>query len=528
LLNWTGASRRAPIDLIVAMDHILRNLLLDVMTIRIDGTLDRPITGLAYDSRRVMPGGLFVAIRGYHVDGHAYVAQAAAQGAAAIVVDVRYWHGELPAGVTLVVVPDSRVALAPLAAAWYGHPGRELCVIGVTGTKGKSTTTDLVSQLLDGFGHTSGLISTVDFKVGSRRWANSTRQSTPEAPEVQALLRDMATAGCTHAVVEATSHALSAGWNRLGGSAFAVAVFLNVTHEHLDYHGSFEQYRADKARLFEMLGEGVPAATPWAIANADDPSCRYFLDAAPAGAQRLTFGLHASADVRGRIVQATPAGAWFQLEAPWGGARAQIPLPGPFNVSNALAALCVALTQGATLDAAVAALGATRAPRGRMQPIQAGQPFSVIVDYAHNPDSFEQVFHLLQPLTPGRMIAVFGSAGERDVAKRAIQGAIAGRYCALSVITDEDPRGEDREAIIAQIATGVASAGKRHGAGYLCIPDRRAAIRAALAAAQPGDLVLLLGKGHEGSIIYAHGSEPWDEAAVARELLAELGYVAEK
>lgn len=507
------------------MIRSLRDLLIDVTPTQISGDLDCPISGLAYDSRRVTPGGLFVAIRGYHVDGHAYVSQAAAQGAAAMVVDARHWQGQAPYGVTLVVVPDSRVALAPLAAAWYGHPGRELTVVGVTGTKGKSTTTDLVSQLLDGVGCTTGLISTVDFKVGARRWANSTRQSTPEALEVQALLREMVTAGCTHAVVEATSHALSAQWNRLGGSAFDVAVFLNVTHEHLDYHGSFEQYRADKARLFEMLGEHPASTTPWAIANADDPNYSYFLDAAPAGAHRLTFGLQTPADVQGRIVQATPEGAQFEVQTPWGGGIAQISLPGPFNVANALAALCVALSQGASFADALAALSATRGPRGRMQPVRAGQPFSVIVDYAHNPDSFEQVFRLLQPLTPGRMIAVFGSAGERDVAKRAIQGAIAGRYCALSVITDEDPRGEDRMAIIAQIVEGLVSVDKREGEGYLCIPDRREAIRAALTAAQPGDLVLLLGKGHEGNIIYAHGREPWDEAAVAQAVLGELGYV---
>jgi UDP-N-acetylmuramoyl-L-alanyl-D-glutamate--2,6-diaminopimelate ligase len=507
------------------MNCLLSDLLLDVTTVHVSGDLGRPITGLAYDSRRVQPGGLFVAIRGFHVDGHAYVAQAVAQGAAAIVVDARHWQGSVPATVTLVVVPDSRVALAPLAAAWFGHPGRELTVIGVTGTKGKSTTTDLISQALDGGGRSTGLISTVDFKVGARRWANTTRQSTPEALEVQSLLREMVAAGCTHAVLEATSHALSARWDRLGGCAFNVAVFLNITHEHLDYHGSFAQYRADKARLFSML-EAHNASAPWAIVNADDPNWRVFADAAPASANRLTFALHAPADVRAVDLHATPDGSTFQVHTPWGRAAAQISLPGPFNVANALATLAVALSQGVPLDAAVAALSAVRGPRGRMQPIRCGQPFSVIVDYAHNPDSFEQVFRLLQPLTPGRMIAVFGSAGERDVAKRAIQGVIAGRYCALSVLTDEDPRGEDRAAIIDQIAAGVASAGRREGEGYLCIPDRRAAIAAALQAAQPGDLVLLLGKGHEGSIIYADGSLPWDEAAVARELLAELGYGA--
>jgi UDP-N-acetylmuramoyl-L-alanyl-D-glutamate--2,6-diaminopimelate ligase len=506
----------------------LREMLAGVAVLRADGPLDLPIAGLAYDSRGVQPGGLFVAIRGYHTDGHAYVDQAVARGAAAVVVDARQWDEPTPDGVTLVAVIDSRVALAPLAAAFYGYPARSLRTIGITGTKGKSTTTSLASQLLDGCGRQTGLISTVEFKVGPRRWANSTRQSTPEAPQVQALLAEMLAAGCDTAVVEATSHALSARWNRLGGCLFNVAVFLNITHEHLDYHGSFEQYRADKARLFELLGErgprGVRKGELWAIANLDDPSCAVFLGAAPSAARRLTFGLAPGADIHARDVQAGPGGSSFVVETPWGSQALRLGLPGLFNVSNGLAALCVALSQGATLEQAAAALEAARGPRGRMEPVAMGQPFDVIVDYAHNPDSFEQVLGMLRPLTAGRMIAVFGSAGERDLAKRPIQGAIAARYCDLLVLTDEDPRGEDREAIIAQIAAGAEQAGKRAGAGYLAIPDRAEALRAALAAARPGDLVLLLGKGHESSIIYADHSLPWDEGAEARKALAALGY----
>jgi UDP-N-acetylmuramoyl-L-alanyl-D-glutamate--2,6-diaminopimelate ligase len=330
-------------------------------------------------------------------------------------------------------------------------------------------------------------------------------------------------------VIEATSHALSARWNRLGGCLFNVAVFLNITHEHLDYHGSFEQYRADKARLFELLGELAPGGGPrkrelWALANLDDPSYPVFLAAAPAAARRLTFGLHPQADICASAVVSDPSGSRCTVSTPWGSSPLSVALPGSFNLSNALAALAVALSQGVGLEQAVRALETTRGPRGRMQPIVAGQPFDVIVDYAHNPDSFAKVLGMLRPLTTGRMIAVFGSAGERDVAKRAVQGEIAGRLCELLVLTDEDPRGEDREAIIAQIAEGAERAGRRPGEGYLVIPDRAAAIDAAMAAACPGDLVLLLGKGHEGSIIYADHSLPWDEAVEARRALADLGY----
>lgn len=508
---------------------ILRDLLAGVAVLQADGPLDIPIEALAYDSRKVAPGGLFVAVRGQHADGHTYVDRAIERGAAAVVVDARHWDGPAPEGATVVTVLDSRVALAPLAAAFYGYPGTHLRTIGVTGTKGKSTTTDLLSQTLDGCGMSTGLISTVEFKIGPRRWPNSTRQSTPEAPEVQALLAEMVAAGCDTAVVEATSHALSARWNRLGGCLFDVAVFLNLGHEHLDYHGSLEQYRADKARLFELLGERAPGRggrkpEAWALASADDPQHRFFLDAAPAGAHRLTFGLHAGGDVQGRVLRAGPDGTTLAVSSPWGANELSLGLPGLFNASNALAALSAALCQGAPLAAAAAALGRARGPRGRMEPVAAGQPFAVIVDYAHNPDSFEQILAMLRPLTRGRIIAVFGSAGERDVAKRPIQGAIAARHCELLILTDEDPRGEDSATIIAQIAAGAEVAGMREGAGYLRIPDRAAAIDAAVAAASPGDLVLLLGKGHEGSIIYADHSLPWDEAAEARRALRALGY----
>ncbi|MBX0327254.1 UDP-N-acetylmuramoyl-L-alanyl-D-glutamate--2,6-diaminopimelate ligase [Oscillochloris sp. ZM17-4] len=504
------------------MTLTLHDILHGVETTGSPADLDTPILGITYDSRQVRAGWLFVAIRGFHVDGHRYVGQAAAAGAAAVVVDARHWGGD-PIDVPLISVADSRVALAPLAANFYQRPATGLRTIGITGTKGKSTTTDLVSQVIEGGGFSTGMISTVDFKVGPRRWPNSTRQSTPEAPEIQGLLREMADAGCAYAVIESTSHALSSRWNRLGGCMFDVAVFLNITHEHLDYHGSFAQYRADKARLFEMLGEGEKGEA-WAITNADDPSHRHFLDAAPARARRLTFGVRAEADVRAHEVSAGPGGSALRVTTPWGEARLRLHLPGSFNVSNALAALSVALSQGIPLARAVAALEAVPGIRGRMQPVSLGQPFDVIVDYAHNPDSFEQVLGMLRPLTRGRIIAVFGSAGERDRAKRAVQGEIAGRYADLLVLTDEDPRGEDPAAIIAEIAEGAERAGKRSGDGYLCIPDRAEAIRAAMAAARPGDLVLLLGKGHEGNIIYAGGAIPWDEAESAREALRALGY----
>jgi UDP-N-acetylmuramoyl-L-alanyl-D-glutamate--2,6-diaminopimelate ligase len=261
-----------------------------------------------------------------------------------------------------------------------------------------------------------------------------------------------------------------------------------------------------------------------AIANADDPNHRFFLDVAPALAQRLTYAIDAPADVHAHDITATPNGTALQVTTPWGKSPLRLNIPGSFNVLNGLAALSVALTQGVPLERAIAALEQIDGIRGRMERIDAGQPFSVIVDYAHSPASFEQVLSMLRPLTPGRLIAVFGSAGERDRAKRPLQGAMAARYCDFLVLTDEDPRGEDRMAIINEIAAGVEQAGKSIHHDYASIPDRAAAIRAAFAAARPSDLVLLLGKGHEGNIIYADHTLPWDEMAEARAALREMGY----
>lgn len=511
------------------------------------GPANPEITSLAYDSRAVRPGSLFVAIPGAHVDGHDFIPKAIAQGAAAIVYDnPARWHDH--DGVVGILVPNSRVALAPLAAAFYGHPGRSMRVVGITGTDGKTTTTWLTSVVLEAGGHSTGLMGTVDFKVAGRVWANDTRQSTPEAPEVQALLREMVTAGCDHAVIESTSHALSARWNRLGGCAFDVAVLTNVTHEHLDYHGSVEQYRRDKARLFEMLGEiqeprtqdqeaadhqhSVPGSgfsvlkqRKVAIVNADDPNHQMFLDAAPAHAQRLTYAVNSPADVRAHDVRSTRDGLQFRITSPWGETAARLKLTGDFNVWNALAALTVGCAEGVPLDVAVRALEQVPGVRGRMERIEQGQPFTVLVDYAHTPGAFEKLMRIVRPLTNGQLIAVFGSAGERDREKRPVQGEIAAQFCDFLVLTDEDPRREDSMAIITEIAAGVerATADTDKLCPYMCIPDRAAAIRAAFAQARPGDIVLLLGKGHEGSIIYADHSLPWNEAEEARKALAEMG-----
>ena len=489
------------------------------------GDLAVPVTQVVYDSRQVAPGAVFVAYHGFHSDGHAFISTAIERGATAIIYEDAQWDGRIP--VAAVRVTSARPALGHVAAALAAYPSEQLRVIGITGTDGKTTTTYLTAVALDVAGRSSGLVGTADFKVGPRLWANSTRQSTPEAPEIQAMLAQMVAAGCTHAVLESTSHALSRRWQRLAGCGFDVAVLTNVTSEHLDFHGTVEQYRRDKAVLFEMLGD--PSTAPHkqrkvAIVNADDPNHRLFLQAAPLRAERLTYAVHARADVQARNIRSSAKGISFELESHWGHRQVELSLTGDFNVWNTLAALTVALSEGVPLDDALAVLAQVEGVRGRMQRIIAGQPFEVLVDYAHTPAAFEKVMSLVRPLIDRRILVVFGSAGERDREKRPVQGAVAAQYCDVLYITDEDPRGEDRMAVLRDIAAGAKAAGRREGSDLFLIPDRREAIAAALHAAEPGDMVLLLGKGHEGSIIYASGSLPWDESAVAREILASRGY----
>lgn len=499
--------------------------------LHIDGesSLDPQITGISYDSRTVAPGHLFVAVSGSHVDGHRYIPQAIARGAVGIVYQDRDALVETDDAV-FIQVSNSRVALSPIAAAFFDYPAADLRVVGVTGTKGKTTTSTLCAHVLDAPPHRSGMVTTVEFKIGPQWRDNTTRQTTPEALEIQTMLRDMVNDGCDHAVVEASSHGLSAGWNRLGDCLFDVAVFTNVTHEHLDYHGTVEQYRRDKARLFEMLSSVGPRHSAIkdrkvAVINRDDPHADLYIAAAGA-AEVITYAIeHPLATIRAVDIEQSPAGVLYTAVTPWGSTRIRMRLPGVFNVHNSLAALAVGLGEGIPLDSCVTALEAVPGVTGRMERVELGQPFTVIVDYAHNPDSFEKVMSMMRPLTTGQLIAVFGSAGERDRQKRPIQGAIAAEYCDFLVITDEDPRDEQPEEILQEIAAGAEKAGKQSGSGYIMIADRAVAIRTAFQRAQPGDVVLLLGKGHESCIYYDHGRKlPWSERVEAERALREQGY----
>ena len=484
-----------------------------------DGAADPDVRSIAYDSRRVTPGSLFVAIPGFHRDGTDFVRDALKNGAVAVVAE-----RTIRARVPVAVVPDVRAALADLAVEFFDLPTEKLRVAGVTGTDGKTTTVHLVSDVLEAAGERTGYATTVDFKLADHEWENDTRQSTQEAVELQEFCGELLVAGGTWGVLEATSHALAL--RKLRGIDVDIAVFTNLTPEHLDFHGTLQAYLEAKGILFEMLGQGEDKGVPKAaVLNADDPHWRYLADRA-AGARIVSYGIDALADVQATVESADTTGSRLRITAFGDDVELRLPLVGRFNVHNALAATGAGLAAGATLAQCREALLRARPVRGRMDRIDAGQPFSVIVDYAHTPESLEKVLSLLRPLTAGRLIAVFGSAGERDRAKRPRLAAVAAKYADHFVITQEDPRLEDPAAILAEIEAGAVDAGKLRDRDYRVIGDRTEAINAAIASAAEGDTVLLAGKGHEGSIIVGEEKRPWGEAGVARAALRARGFAA--
>lgn len=466
------------------------------------------VQGLAYDSRRVEPGTLFFAVPGDHVDGHDYVAQAVESGAIGIVVE-----REVPdAFVPQLVVDQTRRALADAADEWFGRPSERLEMIGVTGTDGKSTVTALTAEMLSSCGRRPGQIGTVFTGVGSDVQPNLERNTTPEALELQELLARMVAASNDSVVMEATSHGLALGRTR--NCRFDIGVITTVTSEHLEFHGTVEAYRAAKARLVEEA--------PVAILNADDASFAYFRSRSRD--RVITYAIDADADLRARDLRADATGTRFHLESPRWHGEARIGLPGRFNVSNALAALSVVEAMGLDLSHAVSALADSSGVPGRMERVHAGQPFALIVDYAHTEDALRKVLDILRPLTTARIIVVVGSAGERDPTKRAPMGRVAAELADLVVVTDEDPRLESAREINEEIAEGARSVGAVDGERLWVIDDRREAIAHAVGIAGEGDVILLAGKGHESSMIYGTERRPWDDRAVAREALAAAGW----
>ena len=461
-----------------------------------EGAPEVPIAGLAYSSGSVEPGFLFFCVRGFKADGHDYAPHAVEHGAAALVCE-----RPLGLGVPEVVVDDVRAAMGPVAARFHGDPTATLRVVGVTGTNGKTTTTYLVRAILEAAGERTGLLGTVTSIVGGRE--EPVERTTPEAIELQRSFRRMLDAGDGACAMEVSSHALEL--RRTDGIRFAARVFTNLTQDHLDFHPDMEAYYLAKRRLFDGPGP--------AIVNVDD---EYGRRLAAEIEEPTTYAVDRDADYRARAVEFDPGGSSFTCATPDGEVRVATRLPGLFNVQNALAAIAATRAVGVPLETAVAALaGAGRVP-GRFEPVDEGQPFTALVDYAHTPDSLENVLRAARQLARGRVHVVFGAGGDRDRGKRPQMGAVASRLADRVIVTSDNPRSEDPEAIVDEILAGAGPEAERE-------VDRRRAIELAMAAAEAGDVVVVAGKGHEQGQEFAGGrKEPFDDVTVVREALRAL------
>jgi UDP-N-acetylmuramoyl-L-alanyl-D-glutamate--2,6-diaminopimelate ligase len=456
---------------------------------------DTSLGSLAYRSGDVEPGSLFFCVPGTKLDGHDFARDAAARGASALVVE-RWLDLDVPQ----VRVPSVRAAMGPISAEFYGRPADRLVTVGVTGTNGKTTTTYLLESVFEAAGLTPGVIGTTGVRVAGRPVPIG--RTTPEAPDLHRTFAEMLDEGVRAVAMEASSHGLEQ--HRVGGVRFSCAVFTNLSQDHLDYHGSLEDYFRAKALLF------TPEMAERAVVNADSPEGRRLLASSlPA----LTYGLESDADMRAVDVETTERGIGFRVN----GLRVASRLRGLFNVYNCLAALGAARTVGIDDAATVAGLAAVRGVPGRLEAIEEGQPFLVVVDYAHTPDSLENVLTAVRPLGE-RVIVTFGCGGDRDRAKRPMMGEVATRLADLTVITSDNPRSEEPLAIIGEIEPG-ARAG---GGAFVVEPDRAVAIRLALSEARPGDVVVIAGKGHETGQEFADRTIPFDDRVVAREALREL------
>lgn len=540
-----------------------------------------PVEGLAFDSREVGNNFLFFALPGTHVNGNEFIAPAIDKGASVVIYQGELTKeesaqiaksivcrsldnlGDAQKKISDLVMPvllkvaDAKKAMAPVASEFYGNPSKKLVVIGVTGTEGKSSTVSFIWQLLRAAGKKAGFISTVEYSLGGEAVPNPVHATTPEATIIQRELFEMVQNGCEYAVIESSSHGLSRKLGRLDNVLFDGAVFMNVTLEHLEFHKTFEQYRDDKMNLFRALDEHSHHKIvnnverdiePVGVVNLEDPSAENFVQATKAKCFGYTsFGkagraaVDAAASVpslpplldipflAAKEIASTDLDISFELYSSNydGGTSLYINanLPGAFNAYNIMASIIVINRLAGIPLADLAKAAAALLPvKGRMTHIESGQPFEVIVDYAHTPSSFEVIFPPIRKRCNGKIFALFGSGGERDLTKRPLQGEVAAKYCDVIILCDEDPRGEDPHKLLEDIAAGAKKAGKVMNANLFILPDRPKAIRRAFSMAAKNDIVLLLGKGHENSIIYKDRVMPYDEISEAKKALSEMGY----
>ncbi|MBO1415731.1 UDP-N-acetylmuramoyl-L-alanyl-D-glutamate--2,6-diaminopimelate ligase [Streptomyces sp. FH025] len=469
------------------------------------------VTGVTHDSRAVRPGDVYVAFPGANHHGAAFAAKAADAGAVAVLTDPAGAELAAPTGLPLLVVDRPRALMGELAAIVYGRPSERLLMIGLTGTNGKTTTSYLVEGGLRGAGRNPGVIGTVEMRVGEERIKSE--RTTPEATDLHAILGVMAERGADAVTMEVSSHALVFG--RTDGVAYDVALFNNLTPEHLDFHPDMEDYFQAKARLFQ------PGKSRRGVVNLDDQYGRRLAAEAEIPVTTFSAAGDAGADWRAVDVKLGPIGSTFRVLGPDGAqADAAVPLPGPFNVSNALAAITALVAAGLPLEHAVAGVAAVPGVPGRLERVDAGQPFVAVVDYAHKPDALQAVLASLREVTEGRLHVVIGCGGDRDPHKRGPMGAIAARLADTALLTSDNPRSEDPLAILASMLTGAAAVPEAERGAVLVVPDRAEAIRLAVARARAGDTVLVAGKGHELGQYVRDEIRPFDDREVLRESIA--------
>jgi len=468
---------------------ILKQLLASLPVYKSSGNLDVDITSITADSRKVKAGSLFIALVGHNTDGHRYVQQAVENGAIALLLE-QGRSAEPMEGVTVIEVSDTRRALAILASAYYGHPSKKLRLIGVTGTNGKTTTTYLIHRILSEHGYKTGLIGTIQTVIGEERFES--KNTTPESIELQEILAKMVDAGCSYAVMEVSSHALAQG--RVRGAHFSSAIFTNLTQDHLDYHQTMDEYLRTKGLLFSQLGNDYDKRVRPAILNADDPASSYYakITAAPV----ITYGIENDADVHASDIKISSHGLTFHLDTWKGSQQVELKMTGKFNIYNALAAIAALLIEGLPLPSIVSSLARIEGVNGRFEKVDAGQNFTVIVDYSHTPDSLYNALATIRQFAEGRVITIVGCGGERDPGKRPQMARIAAELSDYAILTSDNPRREDPLKILEDMVAGLTEHDPPYQ-NYEVIVDRKEAIRRGVAMAEEHDVLLIAGKGHE-------------------------------